>query len=134
MRLAIVILYHKLKHETMETNISNNFDPELELSYNLEASEISFNLPFALKAEYDNKCISQILELEEEYLSIKKFWNKNELLQGIQVDQKEMIYYIIDRINRSGIFPTSSDIKKILNAEEEYLEMERDSNPVRLAC
>jgi hypothetical protein len=117
----------------METNFSTNFDPELELSYNLEASEINLNLPFALKAEYDNKCISQILELEEEYLSIKKFWNKNELLQGIHVDQKEMIYFIIDRINRRGVFPTSSDIKKILNAEEEYLEMERDSNPVRLA-
>jgi hypothetical protein len=118
----------------METNFSNSFNSALGLSYNHAASEISLYLPFALKAEYDNNCISQILELEEEYLAIKKFWNKNELLQGFQVDQKEMISYIIDRINRSGIFPTTSDIKKILKAEVDYFEMERDSNPVRLAC
>lgn len=117
----------------METNFSNSIISANEMCYYISASEISLNLPFALKSEYDNHCIAKILELEEEYLSIKKFWNKNDLLQGIQVEQKEMIRYIIDRINCDGIFPTSSDIRKILNAEEEYLEMERDNNPVKLA-
>ena len=109
----------------METNFSTVFSPASSTIFNDTAKEIIGHLPFAMKYEFDVRNIAHILELEEEYIAIKKFWSNSDVNSDLQIDQSEMMLYIIDRINRIGIFPTVSDIKKILEAEEEFLETKK---------
>jgi len=105
----------------METTFSTGFNPVNSMLFNNTAKEIHSTLSFAMKCEYDVQCIAYILELQEEYTAIKKFWCNGDATSDQQIDQKEMILYIIDRINRLGIFPTHSEVKKILGMEEENL-------------
>ncbi len=106
----------------METNFSTGFNLVNSMLFNDTAKEIIGHLPFAMKHEYDVSNIARILQLEEEYIAIKKFWCSNDANSDFQIEQKEMMLYIIDRINRLGIFPTVSDVNKILEAKGEFLE------------
>ena len=117
----------------METNFSTGFSAENSMHFNDTAQEIIGHLPFAMKYEFDVRNIGQILELEEEYIAIKKFWCNADVHSDCQIEQNEMMLYIIDRINRIGIFPTVSDLKKIIEAEEEFLETKRIYPQERMA-
>jgi hypothetical protein len=105
----------------MKTNTNNFNNDQFAILYRQVARTINECLPLGMKDEYSVDLISEILELEDEYLIKMRLLGKATEPAFEQPFYKDMIRAIIDAINSKGIFPTYSDIEQILGTEKVYL-------------
>jgi hypothetical protein len=101
----------------METNIIKHDGSQFINLYRQAARSIHECLPFGMKDEYNIDLITDILVLGDEYNDDTK---TKERIAGQVVNnsyRKNMLCYITDKLNSRHIFPTYSDIERIIGNE-----------------
>jgi hypothetical protein len=101
----------------METNMIKYERSQFVNLYRQAARRTYECLPFGMKDEYGIDLISEILEMEDEYKIKMRIHGKPANPNAVNIYPKDIVSFIINRLNDHFVFPTSSDIKKILGSE-----------------
>lgn len=101
----------------METNMIKHDGSQFINLYRQAARNIHESLPFGMKDEYDIDLITDILVLEDEYMNFMKITERKAGQVVNNSYRKNTLCYITDTLNSRQIFPTYSDIERILGNE-----------------
>jgi hypothetical protein len=85
------------------------------------ASVVNECLPFGMKEDFGIDLVAEILELEDVYMIEKNILGTPADPEIDKFYHKDMIRYIVEKLNSRRIFPTCSDIEKILELELNHL-------------
>lgn len=98
----------------METNMIKFERSQFVNLYRQAARSIHECLPFGMKDEFSIDIITEILELEDEFLNKMKALEKIGENAVNTSTHKDMLCHITNILNSRQIFPTYSDIERVL--------------------